>query len=113
MPTPNIGLPTTPTGATNISIAYNEAVQIIDALLPLVVQDKDLTTPPVTTGSDIGKRWLPASTATGAWAGHENHIALCTAANVWAFITPPPYIVAYVIDEGAEYRRVGGAWVPV
>lgn len=113
MATPILGLPTTPTGATNISIAYNEAVKIIDALLPLVVQDKDLTAPPTTVSGDIGKRWLPASPATGDWAGHENDIALCTAAGVWAYIPSPPYIIAYVIDEAIEYRRVGAAWVPV
>lgn len=112
MPTPNIGLPVAPGGATDLSVAFNNAMQIIDALLPLVVQDKDLSAPPVTVGGDVGKRWIVGAAPTGAWAGHANKIALCTAANVWQFIAPPPYIIAYVIDETIDYRYSGAAWAP-
>lgn len=113
MATPNLNLPTVPNGQTNISAAYNEAIQILDALTALAVQDKDLAAPPATVGGDVGKRWIVAASPTGAWAGQAGKIALCTAANVWAFITPPQYIVAYVIDETAEYRRIGSAWTLV
>lgn len=110
MATPNLNLPTVPNGQTNISAAYNEAMQIIDALTPLAVQDKDLAAPPTTTGGDVGKRWIVAAAATGAWAGQSGKIALCTAADVWAFINPPPFVVAYVIDEAEEYRNMSGTW---
>lgn len=110
MATPNLNLPTVPNGTTNTSAAYNEAMQIIDALTPLAVQDKDLAAPPTTVGGDVGKRWIIAASPTGAWAGQAGKIALCTAPDVWAFIAPPPYIVAYVIDEAAEYRNLGGTW---
>lgn len=105
MATPNLGLPTAPNGQTNVSIAFNDAMQMIDALLPLVVQDKDLAAPPVTVLGDVGKRWIIAAAPTGAWLGQVGKVALCTDANVWVFIDPPPYIRAYVIDEAAEYRR--------
>jgi hypothetical protein len=105
MATPNSGLPTVPNGQTNLSIAWNEAMQTIDALLPLVVQDKDLTVPPTTVVGDLGKRWIVAAAASGAWAGKTGQIALCVGPNLWAFINAPAYIRAYVIDETAEYRR--------
>lgn len=111
MPTPNIKLPIAPGGATDLSVAFNAAMQIIDALTPLVVQDKDLNAPPGTASGDVGRRWIVGSSPTGAWAGHAGEIALCTAANVWQFIVPPPFITAYVVDEGIDYRFDGTAWV--
>lgn len=111
MPTPNIKLPIAPGGATDLSVAFNAAMQIIDALTPLVVQDKDLSAPPGTASGDVGKRWIVGSSPSGAWAGHAGEIALCTAADVWQFIVPPPFITAYVIDEGIDYRFNGTAWV--
>lgn len=110
MPTPNLNLPTVPNGQTNISVAFNELAQILDVFTPLAVEDKDLSAPPTTTTPDVGKRWIVAATPTGAWAGQAGNIALCTAANVWAFFEPPPYVIAYVIDETAEYRNIAGTW---
>lgn len=113
MPTPNIGLPVAPGGATDLSVAFNSAMQIIDALTPLVVQDKDLNAPPTTLSGDAGDRWIIGPIPTGAWSGHANEIALCTAADVWQFIVPPPYVTAYVIDEAIDYRYSGTAWAPL
>lgn len=111
MSTPNISLPTVPGGATDVSVAFNQAMQIVDALLPLVIQDKDLSTPPSTTSGDVGKRWIVGASPSAAWAGQATKIALCTAAGVWQFITPPPFIQAWVIDEAVNYRFNGTAWV--
>lgn len=113
MPTPNIGLPVAPGGATDLSVAFNNAMQIIDALTPLVVQDKDLNAPPATLSGDAGNRWIIGPAPTGVWAGHAGEIALCTAANVWQYIMPPPFITAYVIDEAIDYRYDGAAWAPL
>lgn len=114
MATPNLALPTSPSGATDISAAYNEAVQIIDALLPLVVEDKDLNAPPTTVSGDIGKRWIIGTVPTGAWAGKAGQVALCTDANAWKYIVAPLYTKATVLDEvAAEYRREPTGWEPV
>lgn len=110
MPTPNAKLPTVPNGQTNLSQSFNEAMQILDALTPLAVQAMNETDPPSTSAGDAGKRWIPATGATGAWAGQAGRVALCTAPDVWAFIDPPPYIVAFNIDDGDEYRYVEGVW---
>lgn len=113
MPTPILGLITISSGQTDLSTAYNDAMQILEALNPLVVQDKDLNAPPTTVSGDVGKRWIVGSAPTGAWATHAGKIALCTAADVWRFITAPPYQIAYVIDETAEYRLIGSTWTIV
>lgn len=114
MATPNIGLPTAPSGSTNISAVYNDAMQVLDALTPLVVIDKDLAVPPVTVDGDAGKRWLVAAGGTGAWGTFPTGtIALCTAANQWRALPPKEGFKAWVIDELAEYRYSAGAWALV
>jgi hypothetical protein len=113
MATPNIGLPTAPNGSTNISAAYNDAMQVLDALTQLAVEDKDLTVAPTTLDTDAGKRWIVATGASGVWAGQAGNIALCTAADQWRFLPAQEGFKAWVIDEGADYRYTGGAWVLV
>lgn len=111
MATPNLNLPTTPAGATNISIAYNDAMKIIDAVNPLIVIDITVAAPPTTVSGDAGKRWIVAGSATGTWAGHENEIALCTDADVWFFIPPIVGWRLYNLADGIYYRWNGTTWV--
>lgn len=110
MSTPNIGLQTVPNGSTNISAAYNDAMQVLDALTQLAVLDKDLNAPPATVAGDAGKRWIVAAGPTGAWAGQAKAVALCTGANVWRFLPPAEGWEAWVVDEAKKYRYTGGAW---
>jgi hypothetical protein len=111
MSTPNLGLELVPANSLQPSIPLNDALQVIDALLQLAVEDKDLTAPPATVESDSGKRWIVPTAATGAWAGKTGQIALCTGAGLWRFIEARTGFRAFVIDEGADYRFVAGTWV--
>lgn len=114
MATPNLKLPNTPPGATDISVAYNEAVQTIDALVPLVVQSMALTAPPSTLASDVGKRWIVAAAATGAWAGQSGKVALCTGADTWRFIEAPLWHYARDLGSATDYRQTAvGTWTVV
>lgn len=110
MATPNLNLPTVPSGQTSISQAFNEAMQVLDAVAQLIALDKDLTAPPATTNADAGKCWIVGASATGAWAGYDRYVALCTAANVWRMIQPRQGWRAYVVDENKDYRYNGTAW---
>lgn len=109
--TPNVHLPQMPQNTFQPSVPYNEAMQLLDAIVVLVIQDKDLTAPPATVLADAGKRWIVGPAATGVWAGHDNDIALCTGANLWLYITPGPQWRGWVTDEGKWYRFTGSAWV--
>lgn len=67
----------------------------------LSVIDRDLTAPPGSpTLKDI---YIPAATATGAWAGHEDDIAVWWqepgVAAAWKFETPSTGLRAYIEDE--------------
>lgn len=108
--TPNLKLPTMPSNSFQPSVPYNEAMQLLDAVAVLVLQDKDLTAPPGTVLGDAGKRWIVGPAATGAWAGHDNDIALCTGADLWLYIIPGPQWRGWVTDEGKWYRFTGSAW---
>lgn len=116
MSTPNLGLELVPSNSLQPSVPLNDALQVIDALLQLAVEDKDLTVPPPTVESDSGKRWIVGATPTGAWAGKAGQIALCTGAALWRFLAPRPGWEAVVLDEGVSgtrYRFTAGAWAPV
>lgn len=114
MTTPNIDLPEMPSTSFNPSVPFNESMQIVDALVPLVVQSMALTTPPTTTvPTDAGKRWIPATGATGAWSDKAGMIALCVGADLWAFLDPAPYIPAYNIAMGVWYSYRDSAWKPL
>lgn len=113
MSTPNLNLPEMPANSFQPSVPYNESMQILDALVQLVPQDKDLAVPPTTVAGDAGKTWLVAASPTGAWAGQANNVAICTGAGLWAFVAPKAGWRAYVQDEGADYRFLAGAWALV
>lgn len=73
--------------------------------------DKDLTAPPGAPA--IGNQYLLTSGAlTGAWAGKQHNIAVCTGTGptVWKFVPPNPSVLVYMIDEGIEYAFDGAAW---
>ena len=113
MSTPNLELPLVPANSLQPSVVINEALQILDAITQLAVQDKDLAAPPATLDTDTGKVWIIAAGATGAWTGHDQDLALCTGAGLWRFIEPRTGFRGYVIDDAADYRYVAGAWTLV
>lgn len=73
----------------------------------LSVKDRDLTTPPGSPAS--GDTYIPAATATGAWAGKEGQIAVWDGA-AWVFGVPREGWVASVDDEDVMIRYDGSAW---
>jgi hypothetical protein len=96
-------------------ISFLTSLDLIDAILQAGVLDKDLTTPP---GSPTdGDRYIVGSGAGGAWAGHDDEIAVwydVTAAaptGEWVFIVPKTGWRVDVADEGGlAYRYSGSAW---
>lgn len=111
MATPNLALPQMPQNSFQPSVDFNAAMQQLDVLVQLVPLDKDLVAPPDTTAADAGKTWLVPAGATGAWAGHATHVALCTGANLWTFYVPKIGWKAYVQDEDKDYRFKAAGWI--
>lgn len=110
--TPNLELELVPSNSLQPWVAVNDALQLLDALVQLAVESQVVTAPPVTVAGDIGKRWIVPAAATGAWATHTGSVALCTAPDLWRIIPAREGFLAWVIDESAAARYVGGVWAP-
>lgn len=110
--TPNLDLELVPANSLQPWVVVNDTLQVLDALVQLAVESDSLGATPATVAGDVGKRWIVPTGATGAWAGQDGNIALCTAANLWRFITPREGFEAWVIDDTAKVRYTAGAWGP-
>lgn len=107
MTTPNTGMPEISQNQSSKEITHNQALRIIDVLIPVaIVQDKDLTTPP---SHVAGNMYIVASGATGAWSGQANKLAYSDG-STWYFITPKNKWPSFVVDEAKQYRYNGSSW---
>lgn len=82
--TPNLDLPLLAENQAQKYVTINEALTKLDAIVQLSVISV-LSAPP--GAPDVGDRYIVGGAATGAWAGHEDEIALRAAAN-WTFLEP-------------------------
>ncbi|AMW36141.1 hypothetical protein [Xanthomonas phage XAJ2] len=105
--TPVLGLELMESNSLQPSVPFNSAMQLLDIVAQLTVQ-QFLQTPPATTNADIGKTWIVSGGATGAWAGQDGRLAVSTAANLWRFIVPRAGWRADV--QTAIYRFDGSTW---
>lgn len=95
-------------GTTCLVSADGKRYKIDDFLLPWAVLDKTLTAPPVSPS--IGDSYIVAAAATGAWASHDNQIAVFTSRS-WLFLTMPVGKPAFNEADGSFYYRNGaGSW---
>lgn len=111
--TPNLGLELVPSNSLQPSVPVNDTLQLLDALVQLVVVSRAVSAPPTTVAGDAGKRWIVATGATGAWAGHVGEIALCTGADLWRFIEPREGFYGRDIAASEWIAYLSGAWVVV
>ena len=108
MATPRIGLPEILPNQAQKHITHNDALVILDALVQGSVISRTLTTPP---GSPTdGDAYVVAATATGAWAGKENDLAVYEAA-AWSFYTPLTGYLMYCAADGEHITFDGSAWL--
>jgi hypothetical protein len=96
-------------------LIVNEAIRKLEAVSPLQVLDRDLSTPPASPAD--GDRYIVGGSPTGDWAGQQNNVAL-NINGVWHFLTPRPGWLAYVEDEALRYEFIPGSptgwavWTP-
>jgi len=85
----------------------NTNLKKLGALIHLAVKDKDLATPPGSPAE--GDRYIVGPAASGAWAGHEDDVAVRIGGS-WEFYTPFEGVSAWVNDEDSLYTFTGTAW---
>ena len=108
--TPRLDLPYLAASQAQKEIYHNVSLDRLDLLVQCAVLDRNLTTPPA--GPALGDAYIVAATGTGAWAGHENHLALWVSSQ-WQFIAPLPGFQCWVRDEDVLVYWSGTAWTIV
>ena len=104
----NLSLPYIQPSQAQKHVTHNEALRVLDAVVQLTVNSADETAPPAATD---GQRWIVAASATGAWAGQDQKIAVYDD-NAWAFFEASEGWLAYDRNSSALLVFDGAVWVP-
>lgn len=100
MTTPRLGLYELLQNQTQPHVPVNTAMRRLDALVQMVVQDRDLTAPP---GSAVdGDSHIIAGPATGDWLGKEDYLAYYYGG--WQYIAPFNGMKAFIEIENVDVR---------
>lgn len=98
-------------GLTNVvgtaTIKAEKSTDGLDDIVYVSIVDDDLTAPPASPTK--GSKYIPAATATGAWAGKEGQIAIFE--GLWVFLAPLIGMKAFIEDEDIYKEYDGAAWV--
>lgn len=105
--TPRWSLPLLAAGQAQKELYHNEALILIDALLHGQAESADLGAPPADPA--IGRCWIVATGASGAWAGQEGSIA-CWSEGGWRFIAPRAGLEIGLAGSGRRLRYDGAQW---
>jgi hypothetical protein len=94
-------------GMPSVYLAHNQNL-LVKYVLDKGVLDRDEDTPPGSPAD--GDAYVVAATATGAWVGHEDHIAYWfDEIGVWKFIIPDEGLQVYLADEDVQIKHLGGS----
>lgn len=111
MSTPVLAMPELVSAQALPETTVNEIARILEqGARWFVFIDRDLNTPPGSPAD--GDAYLVASSATGAWSGHDGDIAW-RMSTAWEFIAPSEGMAAFVADEDAAIAFDGAAWVTI
>ena len=83
--TSNLQLPFIMAAQAQKHVTHNEALRALDAVVQLMVLDKDLSSPPGSPAE--GARYIVAASPTGAWSGQAAKVAAYQD-GAWAFYAP-------------------------
>jgi uncharacterized protein DUF2793/trimeric autotransporter adhesin len=110
--TPNIDLEQMPANTLQPSVPFNDAMQVLDALVrPGGIIQEITSTPPSTLLADAGKMWLIGTGATGVWTGLDGQLALCTGEDLWRYFEAGEGWQTYNLDDSQTYVSDGsGTW---
>jgi hypothetical protein len=105
--TPRLALPFLSPGQAQKEFTHNEALQTVDIVISLAVEEGPRADPPV--APQIGACYIVDASATGAWAGQSQSVAGFTTGG-WRFVAPLEGMAAYVKATSiwAVYRS--GGW---
>lgn len=102
----NLSLPLLMPAQAQKHVTHNEALQVLDALVQLVVQDRSLTSPPGAPAEGV-RYIVPA--APGGWGGAAGSVAVFSGGG-WLYHLPQPGWQAHVLAENRTLIWQSGIW---
>lgn len=101
--TQRLGLPFLSEGQSQKEASHNEALQVLDTIVGLAVEEGPRSDPPASPS--VGSSYLVADAPTGVWAGKAGVVAAFTVGG-WRFHAPQEGMIAYVRSASvwAAYR---------
>lgn len=108
--TPHLKLPLMAASQAQKHVTHNEALMLIDSLMQLAVRSKSLTVPPASPAE--GDRYIPASSASGVWAGADWNI-MTFQDGQWVKLVPQPGFLAWIEDEAKLVVKSASDWLTV
>ncbi len=103
----NLNLPYIMAAQAQKHVTHNDSIRALDALVQISVIDRNFTAPPPSPNE--GDRYIPATGATGTWAGKDGVIAAYQD-GAWMFYPPQSGWIAYVIAEARLIVFAGSGW---
>lgn len=88
-------------------VTHNEAIQALDALVQLVVEELAVVTPPEVPS--LGQCFEVGAAASGGWTGKDGQLATWTEGG-WRYAVPYEGWVLWDKNTGAAYVFLGGTW---
>jgi hypothetical protein len=107
MSTPRFAFPYIQTSQAQKEVTHNEALLMVDALVSLSLEDRHLSTPPVSPQN--GQVWFINGAGSGAWNGQSNKLAHYDSGQ-WYFYVLPDGLRAWIKDEAVYFVYSGGSW---
>jgi hypothetical protein len=104
--TTNLSMPFILPSQAQKHVTHNEALQMLDAIAQLAIESQSAA-PPATPSE--GMRYIVAAGATGAWSGHDRHIAAWQD-GAWSFFPPREGWLAWFRDAQALKICDGSGW---
>ena len=105
--TARFALPFILPGQAQKELFHNEALALIDGLVHPAVEQGPTADPPAEPLP--GQCWLTGAGAGGAWAGHDNSLAIMTESG-WRFAAPKPGTTVWNKAAGLWLHWTGSAW---
>lgn len=106
--TPTLLLPYIQPSQAQKHVTHNEALHMLDVIVQLSVPVMPLQAPPSSPAE--GDHFIVGTGATGAWAGHDNSVALFDQSN-WVFITARAGWRAGVVANSSILFFDGSNWI--
>ena len=105
--TPRLTLPVIEAAQAQKHVTHNEALTLLDCLTQLAVESRSLAAPPASPAD--GACYIAAASATGAWSGWDNQLALYSGGG-WLRLAPVAGLKAWVRDERLTLTYEDGVW---